>query len=146
MGFGCPRQGSILPVALQPGIGLMGQSKEVDGEVNVPLIIASPTQKTISDVCDRPSAVPQVCHQAVELMITPPQISSRQQVSAWLIFYLCAISKPLQISCKSGANQVQILFSRRGNLFSRWENLSSRRDPAFKKEQPVLKKGKSCSQ
>ncbi len=64
----------------------MGQSKVVDAEVNVSLITARPAQKSF-------------------VMFVIGLAPRRRNLSGWLICNLCAISKPLQIRCKSGANR-----------------------------------------
>ena len=63
----------------------MDQSKEVDAEVNVSLMTASPAQKPF-------------------VMFVIGLAPRRRKLSGWLIFNLCAISKPE----KSGANPGQI--------------------------------------
>ena len=63
----------------------MDQSKEVDAEVNLPLITARPAQKPF-------------------MMFVIGLAPRRRKLSGWLICNLCAISKPE----KSGANPGQI--------------------------------------
>ena len=65
---------------------MMGQSKEVDAEVNVSLMTASPAQKPF-------------------VMFVIGLAPRRRKLSGWLIFNLCAISKPEKIRGKSGANR-----------------------------------------
>ena len=67
-------------------IGLKGQSKEVDAEVNLPLITASTAQKPF-------------------VMFVIGDAPRSRKLSGWLIFNLCAISKPEKIQGKSGANR-----------------------------------------
>ena len=64
----------------------MGQSKEVDAEVNLPLITARPAQKPF-------------------VMFVIGLAPRRRKFSGWLICNLCAISKPEKIRGKSGANR-----------------------------------------
>ena len=64
----------------------MGQSKEVDGKVNLPLMTASPAQKPF-------------------VMFVIGLAPRLRKLSGWLIFNLCAISKPEKIRGKSGANR-----------------------------------------
>ena len=63
----------------------MGQSKEVDAEVNLPLITARPAQKPF-------------------VMFVIGAAPRRRKFSGWLICNLCAIAKPEKIWSKSGAN------------------------------------------
>ena len=65
----------------------MGQSKEVDAEVNLPLITAHPAQKPF--------------------MMFVIGLAPRRQLSGWVICNLCAISKPEKIRGKSGVNPGQ---------------------------------------
>ena len=61
----------------------MGQSKEVDAEVNVSLMTASLAQKSF-------------------VMLVIGAAPRRRKFSGWLICNLCAISKPEKIRGKSG--------------------------------------------
>ena len=67
----------------------MGQSKEVDAEVNVSLMTASPAQKPF-----------------VMFVIG---LAPRRQLSGWVICNICAISPPENIRRKS----VNYLYSRK---------------------------------
>ena len=59
----------------------MSQSKEVDAEINLPLITARPAQKSF-----------------VMFVIG---LAPRRQLSGWVICNLCVISKPEKIRSKS---------------------------------------------
>ena len=67
----------------------MGQSKEVDAEVNLPLITARPAQKPF-------------------VMFVIALAPRRRKLSGWLICNLCAISNPAEIQYKSNRNLGQI--------------------------------------
>ena len=71
----------------------MGQSKEVDAEVNLPLITARPAQKPF-------------------VMFVIGLAPRRRKFSGWLICNLCAISKPEKIRGKP----VNYLYSCKMNI------------------------------